>query len=278
MSSEHLPGKNDQATHRIKHQYASYSTTNSLLCTLCNTQIRSESLWNQHLQSTGHTFQAGKQHSIALEEPETTERSLNNDFNKKKRKASVEEDSSSLKRSKLEIELLENSSVSNPEFHVEQLPISARTFSQTAVPDGANNFESMIDEDEWAAFEADVALDKTGERLSDWVISAPPVKLAEDIKKANPENEYLQRKEQLEQQIEADKEDALQKIEEEYEKMENLEARVKRLRARREELRKSEYAMIRKEGPPILPNLTPSEESESDYDDDDDGWYDFRLM
>ncbi|CCU82909.1 unnamed protein product [Blumeria hordei] len=278
MSSEHLPDKDDQATYRIKHQYASYSATNSLLCTICNTQIRSESLWNQHLQSTGHIFQAGKQQSIALEESETIEGSLNNDFNNKKRKASVEQDSTSLKRSKLEIESLKNSSVPNPEFHVEELPVSARIFSQTAVPDGANNFESMIDEDEWAAFEADIALDKIEESPSDWVISAPPVKLAEAMKQANPENEYLRRKEQLEQQIEADKEDALQKIEEEYEKMENLEARVKRLRARREELRKTEYALIRKEGPPILPNLTPSEESESDYDDDDDGWYDFRLM
>jgi len=35
-------------------KYASYSTTGTLLCTVCHLQLKSETLWEGHLRSAGH--------------------------------------------------------------------------------------------------------------------------------------------------------------------------------------------------------------------------------
>lgn len=132
-----------------------------------------------------------------------------------------------------------------------------------------------VDEDEWAAFEADIAAaDVTANE--DAVISAPAMSAAELVQKSVEESN-AQRKERHEAELEGDKEDAARKMEEELDEMESLEQRVKRLREKREELRKKESIVgLNRPQAPVAPAPEPLEEDEDEEDDDDD-WDAFRM-
>ncbi|RAL62693.1 hypothetical protein DID88_004536 [Monilinia fructigena] len=88
-------------------------------------------------------------------------------------------------------------------------------------------------------------------------------------------------KKRLEAELEGDKEDADRKLLEEFEEMEGLEQRVKRLREKREALRSKEKEVgatatttVPIENP--APDATLEDEDEED-DDDEDDWDGFRL-
>tara|TARA_R110002060_G_scaffold43934_4_gene55306 strand:+ start:1374 stop:1895 length:522 start_codon:yes stop_codon:yes gene_type:complete len=109
---------------------------------------------------------------------------------------------------------------------------------------------AKVDEDEWAAFEADIATaEEQVKQANDAVISAPAIMAADVVKE-----------ESITLDIEGEKEDAARKMEEELEEMESLEARVKRLRDKREELRKRT----------VTPVVIPEQEGDEDSDDDDE--------
>jgi hypothetical protein len=144
----------------------------------------------------------------------------------------------------------------------------------TAPPD-------IIDEDEWAAFERDVATPPPGHAVvsamsADATISAPALSAA-DIALQSMQGP---RKESNEAEVEEEKEDATRKFEEEFEEMESLEERLCRLREKREALR------LKREGidgehttePANAPADKPSiESSDEDTDDEHDSWDDWRL-
>lgn len=46
--------RQQRAARRIEHPYAAYSDAGKLLCTLCHEQIKTESLWDSHVQSSPH--------------------------------------------------------------------------------------------------------------------------------------------------------------------------------------------------------------------------------
>ena len=94
---------------------------------------------------------------------------------------------------------------------------------------------AVVDEDEWAAFEADIAAAEAP-TVEDAVISAPAMSAAELAAKSR-EEEIAQRKERQEAELEGDKEDAARKLEDEFEEMEALEERIRRLKEKREALR-----------------------------------------
>jgi zinc finger protein 830 len=135
--------------------------------------------------------------------------------------------------------------------------------------------ERTVDEDEWAAFEADIAAADVPVIDNDAVISAPAMTAAE-LEKKSLEEGYAQRKERQEAELEGDKEDAARKMEEELEEMEGLEARVKRLREKREELRKKESVVGLNQPvvPPVVSNVLDEDDEE---DEDDDDWDGFRM-
>ncbi|KAK0710107.1 hypothetical protein B0T26DRAFT_743298 [Lasiosphaeria miniovina] len=111
---------------------------------------------------------------------------------------------------------------------------------------------TMVDEDEWAAFEADLvhgaavavaaaeskaaALRVLTDSHSDAVISAPVMTAAEVAAKSE-EEERARRRTQAEAQVEDEREEAARAMESEFEVMEELEARARKLRERREALR-----------------------------------------
>ncbi|KAI6246822.1 hypothetical protein HI914_04576 [Erysiphe necator] len=132
-----------------------------------------------------------------------------------------------------------------------------------------------IDENEWAAFEADIAATERLESTTNIVISASAL-TAEQIKIKSIEEEYSFKREKEEAELTLDKEDAAQKMEEELHNMQILEERVNRLRTKREELRQKISIMNLKKQP--LPMVSPSPSNEDDSDDDkDESWDSFMF-
>jgi zinc finger protein 830 len=151
-----------------------------------------------------------------------------------------------------------------------------------------------VDEDEWAAFEADL-VHGTGAKGSakpaaaaaldsDAVISAPVMSAAELAAKSE-EEERARRRALVDIQIEDEKEDATRALETEFDVMEELEARARKLRERREALRlqsnsgaapavasdgEKKAAASGKENAAV-------QEDEDDEDDEEDDWDGFRF-
>ncbi|KAK6956555.1 hypothetical protein Daesc_001833 [Daldinia eschscholtzii] len=199
------------------------------------------------------------------------------------------------------------------------LPISTQSLSvpsttattTTAAPQqqqqGAQQSSNdAVDEDEWAAFEAEIAaepapapaLSSSGGLQSysaDATISAPAMTAAQIAAKSQ-EEENERRKHLVDAQIADEREDATRALEAEFEEMEELEGRVRRLKERREQLRKGSLAAATNpttaanddvvmakgpaEGKENSNNTNIPEEEEEDEDDDDDeddDWDAFRL-
>ncbi|WXC65506.1 hypothetical protein SNK03_011309 [Fusarium graminearum] len=148
---------------------------------------------------------------------------------------------------------------------------------------------ASVDEAEWAAFEADIAA-TTAPYDEDAVISAPAmtaeeVAAAEALKEAEAEKQRAQ----VDADLEDEKEEATRALEEEFEEMEELEARVRRLKEKREALRKRGESFSQ-DGQPEKPTSlgkenseTPvikekdEEDEEDDDEDEDDDWDGFRF-
>lgn len=149
---------------------------------------------------------------------------------------------------------------------------------------------AAVDEDEWAAFEADIAAAEAP-TVEDAVISAPAMSAAELAAKSR-EEEISQRKERQEAELEGDKEDAARKLEDEFDEMHALEERIKKLKEKREALRLKDMSgnaavsSLPQEALPPKSNTAgvdddlkdrDEDEEEDDDDDDDDDWDGFRL-
>ena len=143
--------------------------------------------------------------------------------------------------------------------------------------------EPNVDEDEWAAFQADIAAAERVAipvsapivRTGEGVISAPAMTAAE-LKAKDEEENNKRRRERLEAEAEGDKEDAARKLEEEFEEMESLEQRVRSLREKREALRRGRTVGV-VPVPEVPPTRDDDMEDDEDDEDDDDDWDGFRI-
>ncbi|ETS73101.1 hypothetical protein PFICI_15276 [Pestalotiopsis fici W106-1] len=123
--------------------------------------------------------------------------------------------------------------ISHLPISTESLPVSTIAATTGAPTSGA------IDEAEWAAFEAEVA----SPDYADAVISAPALTAGEVAAKSQ-EEENERRKHLLDTEIADEKEDATRALEDEFAEMAQLESRVRKLKERREELRKGTVANL----------------------------------
>lgn len=133
--------------------------------------------------------------------------------------------------------------------------------------------EAVVDEDEWAAFERDVATPppsqpKASTLHSSAIISAAPMTAAE-IEAQKKEAQKAQRQ-RREDELEGDKEDAARALEDEFEEMDALEQRVKKLREAREQLRKESKEDIPFTEQPINDHDNEAEDDDDDEEEDDD--------
>ncbi|KAH7206523.1 hypothetical protein ACKRZS_000350 [Fusarium odoratissimum] len=147
---------------------------------------------------------------------------------------------------------------------------------------------AAVDEAEWAAFEADIAA-TTATYDEDATISAPAM-TAEEVAAADAqkEEEAGKRRAQADVDLEDEKEEATRALEEEFEEMEELEARVKRLKDKREALRKRGESFSQENGTEKPTSLgkenldTPAieekdEDDDEEDDEEDDDWDGFRF-
>lgn len=258
--------RNERASRRIDHSQASYSATGTLECIVCHISLKSDpETWDKHLKSTQHAMRAerlrlssnvgpaGRESSSITKKrkadgeagtsgapkgvPATREMSGEN----KKRKASDGEDDFR-KRTRPIIKPIEGSlndflESSDPDKPRKTIPIPHQPLRSPE--------QAEIDESEWAAFERDVATPPPNPSTyrsaplalrAAATISAAPLTAAE-LAAQSRARESMQSNERREAQAEGEKEDAARAREEEFEEMEDLEERVRRLRGKREELR-----------------------------------------
>lgn len=352
---------------RITHPYAAYSSQGTLLCTLCRETIKTESLWEPHVQSPTHrqrlasSQQQQSNHQQEVEEEPSA-------ANKRKHSASSAEEEeggeetaqpihpsdrdqeTSRKRLKSRPDISDTDSLADltrtppppsitrrssttPSQGVElQIPsrpatprdsaaaasnngttatttLPSRQASSTLVPgpplprttatkQGAQ--PQTVDEDEWAAFEADIA---ATDYAPEATISAPAMSSEQaaaaklqaqegndDDGGGDPRNRTTKR----EADLKDEREDARRALEEELDEMHTLEAKVLRLKQQRDALklkqRAASHGAAGKQRPTAggLDALDTGkenaaaveEEEESDEeeeDDDDDGWDGFRF-
>lgn len=162
-----------------------------------------------------------------------------------------------------------------------------------------------VDEDEWAAFEAEMAA-TAAPYADDAVISAPAMNAEEAAAAAARTNAEDSgggggsgsRKSRADLDIEGEREDAARAREDEMSDMQELEARVRRLKEKREELRQRASSIGQENnGPARLQSQVPDgdgespalknggardkaeedDEDEDDEDDDEDDWDGFRF-
>ncbi|KAI0107705.1 hypothetical protein F4776DRAFT_423782 [Hypoxylon sp. NC0597] len=195
------------------------------------------------------------------------------------------------------------------------------TTTTTATATATQAASDAVDAAEWAAFEAEIALASEPASTtataptsalaaisSSATISAPALSAAQLAAKSE-EEEHERRKHLLDAQIADEREDAKLAFAAEMEEMEELEGRVRRLKERREELRKGSVANLRgaaaaatatatsttaagaNAGADVVMAKGPTadgkennggtihEEDEEDEEDDeeDDGWSAFRF-
>lgn len=142
----------------------------------------------------------------------------------------------------------------------------------------ATQHSQNVDEDEWAAFEREVAapsrLPAAAATASSATISAAPIS-AEEIA-AQQERDIATTSRAREAELEGEREDAARLMEEEFDEMDQLEERVRRLKHMREELRQKQ-ARDEMQDRPMVSEAQQEAESDSEDDEEDEEWDDWRF-
>ena len=274
--------RNERAQRRINHPQAHYSATGTLECTVCHIPLKSDAeVWNKHLKTPQHAMRAERLRISTSKPPEQpTTREVSN--GSKKRKASNGEGDL---RKRIKPILDSHGSFAD---EINEMSKDASTEDFQAIPDAPIKttpptttlpshtistppVPAQIDEDEWAAFERDVATPPPDPGLppaltAEATITAAPITAAELAAQSQAEAN-IQSKERREAEIEGEKEDAARALEEEFDEMEGLEERVRRLREMREELRKKQ-AREREEGGKVDDRIEKGGRDEKDEVDE----------
>ncbi|CAO1597134.1 hypothetical protein XANCAGTX0491_000957 [Xanthoria calcicola] len=302
--------RNERTNRRIAQPHLTYSTTGTLICQICHTQIKTEALWKKHLESAAHISNLQMKRDAASAAPALVE-ATNKSSGSKKRKADddgsdddtrkrtrAQDASDSVEKGRQGVTLADSAQdpVQSPNGRkrqrstgIEESQTQSSIIDHKPKPDGGPSNSPMqrpgktddpIDEDEWAAFQREVASPppETSAFTAAADISAAPMTAAE-LAAQTREQASRQAKERMEADLEGEKEDAARQMEEELDEMAELEDRVKRLREKRELLRaqrdggKAEGGLAREEKVPpdeILTNNGYDEVGEESYDDSDD--------
>lgn len=301
--------RNERASRRIVHPQATYSTTGTLVCLVCHIQLKAESQWEKHLLSAQHAMRLQRIRDGTLGRPLGAPPSVGEYLNDggKKRKADDGEERAKKRRVQFEESIpkepidgdLVAAADSDQDGQDREGSTTATTLITQPLPElstmppapsihATNNTRSdnlsitknhqAIDEDEWAAFEREVATPPpiASVLTSQATISAAPLS-ASEIAAQDREQASLQKKERMEAVTEGENEDAARRLEDEFEEMAGLEEKLRRLREQREALRKQikgvdeDARMMSEEGNDA--DVDHGDDSASEDDDDDwDGW------
>jgi len=278
--------RNERASRRVNHPHANYSDSGKLSCAVCNIQIKTESLWENHIKSPQHN--ARLEHLRANPPPAPAQA--------RKRKAGEDEDQDR-KRVKAvpggfvpegffdpaeegaEEDVNEGEDADTaPALSIPDAPVAESQPVASAPPPAPD-----VNEDEWAAFEREMAATQTTALpiiSASATISAAPV-TAEELA-AQAREELSAQRTAREAELEADTEDAAVALQQEFDEMEELDERVRRLREKREALRLSKQHDTLPDAPAsmvdalqqdnTIQNNDEEDEDEDDEDDEFDDW------
>ena len=260
--------RNERAQRRINHPQALYSATGTLECNVCHIPLKPDvEIWDKHVKTTQHAMRQERlrlstsQHPKSTNLPDRAGEAGTREVStgSKKRKAG-DEDDDSRKRTRPVVDVPgsffdktvePNKPSSQPvtggqnnivKGEVRANGAGASLASPTTLTDSTTQPPiALIDEDEWAAFEREVARPPPDPSAPSALtaaatISAAPMTAAE-LAAQSREQASMQGREKREAEVEGEKEDAARALEEEFDEMEGLEERVRRLREKREELR-----------------------------------------
>ena len=234
----------ERQSRRISHPHLSYTKSGMLICTICSLNVKSEALWDGHLRSANHRKNAqsaqentgkGLKRKIEdVEEPQSTSDWAEADGRKKPKSqpASIPEEGGD--------EESDPDRSSRPEPKTSEEPIIAPSTihnpavapSDTQNPNGTTA-DPPVDEDEWVAFEREVApLMDVKLNYSAVTISAAPVSAAQILEQANED-----KRRRLDAEAEDEKEEEERRLEEEFDVQEEFEERLRKLREKRDALR-----------------------------------------
>lgn len=132
-------------------------------------------------------------------------------------------------------------------------------------------------DDEWAAFEQDIASIPAESKTAldalnaNAVLQAAPISATEVDSRSQKDPPNAQKR--RDEEIEEEKEDASRALEEEFEEMEVLEERLKKLKEKREQLRANKAEVINHTSAQPEPLLVEgSDDDEEEEGDEWDGW------
>ncbi|KAJ5594977.1 uncharacterized protein N7459_001185 [Penicillium hispanicum] len=153
---------------------------------------------------------------------------------------------------------------------------AAEPSDSTALATGPSG---TVDEDEWAAFEREVAAptripQAPAAVAAEATITAAPVSTEELA--AQQEREKASTGRTREAELEGEREDAARLMEDEFDEMDQLEERVRRLKHMREELQQKRAEDQASRDQPMVSDEQAAVESDSDEDEDED-WDDWRF-
>lgn len=162
--------------------------------------------------------------------------------------------------------------------------LSAAASSSSTAEKPTTTAPQQVDESEWAAFEADIAAAEVP--YDEGAVISAPAMTAEEAAAKEAENEN--RKAQVDVDIEDEREEATRALEEEFAEMKELEARVKSLKEKREEIMKKRRESQSQDAAPSMSSLAAAvkqngveeavaEDDEDDDDEEEDDWDGFRF-
>ena len=255
------------------------------MCSICQLHIRADSLWEPHLAGRPHRIALQKLQEAKQQKPSSA--STRSELSGKKRKADDEDEDEDRRKKMRAVEEVPDRPIKLAPKEVEMASHGSRPTTVEPQPPAEfpqpSTIVGTVDEDEWAAFERDVATPPPQEQANlpsaitaQATISAAPVSAAE-LAARSREEASIQAKEKREAELEGEKEDAARQLEEEFDEMDELEGKVRRLREMREALRtRRTGAVVNREQDGIEDKnnnkVTPvveKEDEDSDADDDD---------
>lgn len=231
----------ERESRKITHPHASYTSTGSLQCNLCEVPIKSDKAWSAHLHSTQHRLRSGREDDSARIRAASAPTS-------KKRKAVEFEEPPISERKKPKAEDAPSDTYPTPEEDEDQVaaaevsqPIVAiqniKSTSHQPTQDEAVELDDL--ERDLAALEQEAIAE---EKISAYnaITTAPTISasaVTAEHEMDDNRGDATSKRSKREIELENDREDAAQALEDEFAEMEQLQERAKRLRDRREALR-----------------------------------------
>ena len=245
--------KSQRSARQVRHPHALYTPKGQLSCSLCRAQIKSEAQWEQHLRS--------EQHNTSLKRTKVAQssQSINVSVNKK-RKASDEDDASA-KRVRSAAPKGDRPDAASgveggAEAHGDYTQMQSREMAVVGAPlppvDTDVQAEASVQPDEWeaelAAFDRDMEdidrVEHQGQQHAQDVmktyddaatINAQPLSAAE-LAARDREEKSAQKRTARDMEAEDEREEAAGQLQDEIERMNTYDEKIRALRARKEAL------------------------------------------